>query len=468
MVKKEDIQQYFDSTAQKRLKWNKRNRYYHKLLTKYFRFLIPENSCVLELGCGTGDLLGAVRPSDGAGIDFSPIMLSIASKSYPGFKFYLQDIESLSINDRFDYVIMSDLLGSLWDIQQGFSSLKMVTGQGSKIIISNYNFLWEPVLRFLEFIGLKARQPRQSWLSRKEIIHLLELEGFECFKSFRKILIPAYIPIISPFFNKFIANLPLINHLCLVNFIVARKQQEVESDLTVSIIIPARNEKGNIENAIRRTPKFGKWQEFIFIEGHSEDGTYEEMIRVREAYPDHSIKVAVQTGRGKANAVREGFDMAEGHILMILDADLTTPPEDLPKFYSAIIGNRGAFINGCRLVYPMEKEAMRFLNYLANKFFSLFFSFLLDQHIKDTLCGTKVLTKPDYEKIKVNRNYFGDFDPFGDFDLLFGASKLNLRIIEIPVRYRQREYGSTQISKYKHGLLLIRMSLFAARKIKFN
>ena len=467
MPTKEDNFFYFEKAATKRLKWKRRNRYYHKLLERYFRFLVPEACRVLDIGCGPGDLLYALHPSAGLGVDFSPNIISIASDHYPGLKFSVQDAEDLAINEPFDYVIMSDLIGSLWDVQQAFASLNNVTTHSSKVIISHYNFLWEPVLRFLEFTGLKARQPRQNWLSRKEIIKLLELEGFECYKSFRKIMIPANIPLVSPFFNKFVANLPLLNHLCLVNFIVARKLVEFESAYSVSIVIPARNEKGNIENAILRTPQFGEWQEFIFIEGHSEDVTYDETIRIKEKYPDYRIKVAVQTGTGKANAVREGFEMAEGDILMILDADLTTPPEDMPKFYGAICKNRGEFINGCRLVYPMEKEAMRFLNYLGNKFFSWFFSYLLDQHVKDTLCGTKVLLKSDYQKIKANRKYFGDFDPFGDFDLLFGASKLNMKITEIPVRYRQREYGSTQISKFRHGWLLIRMSLFAAVKIKF-
>jgi SAM-dependent methyltransferase len=467
MHTKEDNFSYFEKAAAKRLRWKKRNRYYHSLLEKYFSFLIPEGSSVLELGCGPGDLLNALKSSGGLGIDYSPNMISVASAQFPGLRFVVQDAEHLSINETFDYIIISDLVGHLWDVQQAFSSLNKVTGRNSKVIISQYNFLWEPALRFLEFIGLKARQPKQSWLSRKEIIKLLELEGFECYKSFRKILFPMRIPLVSAFFNKFIANLPLINHLCLLNFIVARKMEESGSDYSVSIVVPARNEKGNIENAILRTPEFGKWREFIFIEGHSKDGTYEEMVRIKEKYPDQRIKIAVQTGTGKANAVREGFEMAEGDILMILDADLTTPPEDMPKFYQAISRNRGEFINGCRLVYPMEEEAMQLLNYLGNKFFSWLFSFLLDQHVKDTLCGTKVLLKSDYEKIKSNRKYFGDFDPFGDFDLLFGASKLNMKITEIPVRYRQREYGSTQISKFRHGWLLIRMSLFAAVKIKF-
>jgi ubiquinone/menaquinone biosynthesis C-methylase UbiE len=468
MIKKEDLREQFNRTAPGRLRWKRRNKHYHRLLEKYYQFLIPEGSRVVEIGCGTADLLNAVRPSEGTGIDFSPDMLEIARKQHPEHKYYCQDAEKLEIQGEFDYVIMSDLVGSLWDIQQSFSSVRSLTQPRSRIIISQHNFLWQPLLRFLEAVGLKAKHPLQSWLSSRDIIKLLELEGFESIRTMKKILLPLRIPLIGHLFNSILANLPLLNHLCLVNFIVARPKQEDAGEYSVSIVIPARNEKGNIENAILRSPRFGKWQEFIFVEGHSSDGTYEEMLRVKDKYSDYRIKTAIQTGTGKANAVREGFELAEGDILMILDADLTTPPEDMPKFYEAIRTCKGEFINGCRLVYPMEEEAMRTLNYLGNKFFSWTFSFLLGQHLKDTLCGTKVLLKEDYLKIKKNRKYFGDFDPFGDFDLLFGASKLNMKITEIPVRYRQREYGSTQISKFRHGWLLIRMSWFASRKIRFN
>ena len=467
MYTKEDIFLYFKKNASKRIKWRKRNLAYHAILEKYFRFLIPENSRVLEIGCGAGDLLHAVAPDYGVGVDFSPGMLELARKLYPELTFHGQDAESLDLSETFDYIIMSDLVGSLWDIQKALASLRNVCDSRSRIIISQYNYLWEPALRFLEWVGLKAKQPKQNWISLKEMKKMLELEGFECFKSFRKVLFPPGIPLLSLFFNKFLANLPLINHLCMVNFLIARKNEETTGDYSVSIIVPARNERGNIENAILRTPALGKWQEFIFIEGHSSDGTYEEMLRVKEKYPQTRIKVAIQPGKGKADAVRLGFEMAEGDVLMILDADLTTPPEDMPKFYNAISQHKGEFINGSRLVYPMEEEAMQLINFFGNKFFSLLFTYLLGQQVKDTLCGTKVLLKSDYEKIKVNRKYFSDFDPFGDFDLLFGASKLNMKIVEIPVRYRQREYGSTQISKYRHGWLLIQMSLFAAMKIRF-
>ncbi len=363
---------------------------------------------------------------------------------------------------------MSDLLSSLWDIQKVFNNIRQLTTSKTRIIISNNNYLWEYILKLGEILGLKAKQPLQNWLSVNDIDNLLKIEGYEIVKVEKKILLPKYIPILNFVFNKVLANLPILSSLSLVNYIIARPIVKKIQDCTVSIVIPARNEKGNIENAIKRIPEFGSAQEFIFIEGNSSDNTYEEMLRVQKNYKDKDIKVLKQTGKGKGNAVREAFDKATGDILMILDADLTTPPEDMPKFYNALVKNNGEFINGCRLVYPMEKEAMRFLNYLGNKFFGWFFSYLLGQKLKDTLCGTKVLFKSDYDLIVKNRKYFGDFDPFGDFDLLFGAAKLNLKITEIIVRYRDREYGSTQISRIAHGILLFRMSFFAARKIKFR
>lgn len=239
-----------------------------------------------------------------------------------------------------------------------------------------------------------------------------------------------------------------------------------KKDFSTSILIPCRNEKGNVETAIKRVPEFGAHQEIIFVEGGSTDGTKEEIERIIRTYPNKDIKLIVQDGVGKGHAVRKGFAAAEGDILMILDADLTVPPEDLPKFYDALAEDLGEFINGCRLVYPMEKEAMRFLNLMGNKFFSLMFTWILNQRFKDTLCGTKALFRKDYERIQANRRYFGDFDPFGDFDLIFGAVKQNLKVAEVPIRYRERTYGSTNISRFKHGWLLLRMTLFAYRKIK--
>jgi len=467
-MRKEDIKAFYQNGIEKRLRKKKQNRFYHRQLEKNLSFIIPAESRVLELGCGNGDLLKSVKPSYGVGIDFVEKMVNIARDTHPELTFYHMDAEDLWLEDKFDYIIISDLVGVLWDVQKMFQQLQKVTHDGTRIVVTYYNNLWEPLIKFGELLGIKRKQPVHNWLTLNDIKNVMELEDLQVIKHYNKLLLPKYIPLLHSLFNVFLGNMPLLNHLAITRYIIGRPITSPEQDFSVSIVVPARNEQGNIENAIVRTPSFGSHQEFIFMEGHSSDDTYREMERVRDAYPDYDIKAYRQTGKGKGNAVREAFDKASGDILMILDADLTTPPEDMGKFYEALRRNKGEFINGCRLVYPMEKQAMRSLNRLGNKFFGFFFTHVLDQRIKDTLCGTKVLFRRDYEKIRANRSYFGNFDPFGDFDLLFGAAKLNLKITEIIIRYRSREYGETQISRFRHGFLLLRMSLFAARKLKFR
>ncbi|HNU78687.1 MAG: glycosyltransferase [Prolixibacteraceae bacterium] len=466
-MNKESRKAYFDAAAGNILRWRKKNRSYHRLLEEYYSFFIPRGSKVLELGSGTGDLLAAVAPEYGVGLDFSREMITLARQRHPELHFVEADAEDYHFTEKFDYILLSDLVGSLWDVQKVFENMRNASHDRTRIIISNYNYLWEPLIQMGERLGFKQKQPLQNWLSVTDIRSILTLAGFETIRTEKKIIFPKNVPLLSWLFNRYVVNLPIFRGIGLTNFIIARPAVERNAFPSVTLVVPARNEKGNIENAILRTPEFGSFQEFIFVEGNSLDGTWEEMLRVKAAYPDKNIRVIRQTGKGKGNAVREGFEQATGDMLFILDADLTTPPEDMPKFYDALRKNRGEFINGCRLVYPMEKQAMRFLNLIANKAFGLIFSYLLGQSLKDTLCGTKVLLRRDYEIIRDNRSYFGDFDPFGDFDLLFGAAKLNLKIAEVNVRYKERSYGSTQISRFKHGWLLIRMTVYAARKLKF-
>lgn len=477
--------------APERTIWRKRNQYYYDELESLLSFLVPPDSSVVEIGCGTGELLAALRPSRGVGLDFSPEMIKRAREnfpdsSYPGLRFTVDDIEELGEDETFDYVVMSDCVGELTDIWQAFRNLNRITTPRSRVVITYYNALWEPVLNLGEKIGLKMPQDYQNWLSLADIENLLLLNGFEVIKKGHQLLVPKDIPLISRFFNRYIARLPLIRSLCLSVYLVARPLQQPPAatpEYPVTVVIPCRNEKGNIRAAVERLPEMGTHTEILFVDGNSNDGTVEEIEKVIEEYRDRKdIKLLHQIppgsadgadhGRmlklGKGDAVRKGFAAARGDILMILDADLTVPPEDLPKFYSALGEGHGEFINGTRLVYPMEKEAMRFLNILGNKFFSMVFTWLLEQRIKDTLCGTKVLFKKEYEKIAANRAFFGDFDPFGDFDLLFGAVKQNLKIVEVPIRYRERTYGDIKIERFKHGLLLIKMSFIAMNKLKFR
>jgi SAM-dependent methyltransferase len=462
--------EHWDAFAKKTDRWSGLGGYYHRRLAQVYRLLIPAGRRVLDLGCGRGDLLAGLEPSVGVGVDFSAGMVRLARSKYPQFRFIEADIHDFTFDEKFDIIILSDIVNDLWDVQKVFLRIAPLVAPGARVIINFYSHLWEQPLRAAQRLGLAAPLLHQNWLTPDDLTDLLHLEDFEIVKCFHELLFPIPLWPLHLFGNSLLVKFWPFNHLALTNFIVSRplSASPTEREPTVSVIVPARNEAGNIAAILARTPEIGGGTELIFVEGGSDDDTYAVIAREIAARPERNCKLFRQTGKGKGDAVRLGFAEASGDILMILDADMTVPPEDLSRFFEAIRSGKGEFINGVRLVYPMEEQAMRYLNLLGNKFFSLAFSWLLGQPIKDTLCGTKVLWKKDYERIAAGRAYFGDFDPFGDFDLLFGAAKLNLKIVQIPIRYRERKYGETNISRFRHGLMLLRMVFLAARKIKFT
>src|SRR5712691_5720803 len=419
-ARKRDIRSLADANAPDRRNWLARAAFFHQEDLRYLKFLIPEGARVLELGCGTGDLLAALEPSFGVGVDFSAGMIGEARKAHPDLTFVGVDIEDpavvRSLPGPFDAIVVIDTLGALDDCQGMFESLHALCTRETRLVIGYFSHLWYPALKAAEAVGLKMPQPPLNVLAPADVRSLAALADFETVKNEARVLLPVRL--------------------------------------------------AGLGRAVKRFPRFAEALEIIFVEGHSADGTWEEIERVVGAYPDCDIQAMRQPGTGKADAVFAGFDAARGDVLIILDGDLTVPPEQLPKFWDAIASGKGEFVNGSRLVYPMEQEAMRFLNLVANKVFSLLFTWLLSQRFTDTLCGTKAMYRSDYARLKAGRSYFGDFDPFGDFDLIFGASKLGLKAVEIPIRYANRAYGESQISRFRHGLMLLRMVAFAFMRIK--
>jgi ubiquinone/menaquinone biosynthesis C-methylase UbiE len=456
-----------DLNAGRQPNWN---RAYHGRLTRVYQSLVQPGQRVLEIGCGQGDLLAALQPAVGVGVDFSGEMIRRARNRHPQLQFIQADAHALDLHAPFDVVILSDLLNDLWDVEAAFRQLRGVTTPQSRLILNFYSRVWELPLDATRRFGLATPLLEQNWLTVDDVHNLLRLADFEINRRWDEILLPLDLPPLDGIANRYLARIWPFDLAAMTHFVVARQSPRplpAPAEPVVSVIVPARNEAGNIREIFERTPEMGGGTELVFVEGHSRDDTFETIQREMAAHPEQRCQLLRQTGRGKGDAVRLGFAHARGEVLMILDADLTVAPEDLPRFYTALRSGKGEFINGVRLVYPMEKQAMRFLNLLGNKFFSLAFSWLLGQTVKDTLCGTKVLTKTNYERIAAQRSYFGDFDPFGDFDLLFGAARLNLKIIDMPIRYRERTYGTTNIQRWRHGLLLLQMLVFAARRIKF-
>ncbi len=460
---------HWDAVARQQDSWSGWGGAYHCRMAQVYQCLVAPGQRVLEIGCGRGDLLQTVRPAFGVGMDFSREMVRRASRRHPALRFVQADAHALPLAGDFDAIILSDLVNDLWDVQAVFEEVARLSGPQTRVLLNVYSRLWEVPLDVSRWLGLSKPTLHENWLTVNDVDNILSLAGLETIRSWPEILLPLPIPLLAGLCNRLFVRFWPFNELGLTNFVAARRSahpSRPEEKPRVSVVVPARNEAGNIPQILARLPEMGAGTELVFVEGHSIDDTYAAIERAICQNPQRCCRLLQQTGVGKGDAVRLGFAEATGEVLMILDADLTVPPESLPRFYAALVEGRGEFINGVRLVYPIEQQAMRLLNLIGNKLFSMAFSWLLGQPVKDTLCGTKVLWRRDYDRISAGRAYFGDFDPFGDFDLLFGAARLSLKIVDLPIRYGERTYGTTNIQRWKHGWLLLRMTWFAFWRLK--
>jgi SAM-dependent methyltransferase len=461
---------YFERYATERPRFPGAADFLRRDFAATMRRLIPGDARVLEVGSGAGETLAALANPVRHGIDLTPAAVDAARLRHPDLRVELGDALTFARPERYDAIVCDRLVHTVPDVQKLLENVAAHLAPGGRVFLSCFNFLWETAFALAEKAGFKIPAPSANWLSESDLENLFDLAGLEAVKFEDRLLVPAEVPVVGALANRYLASLPALRRLSMYRVYVLRRRDEApKKSASVTVVVPARNEAGNVPAILARTPVLGEGTELIFVEGGSTDDTWATIERAMKEYTG-PLKVSLhrQNGRGKGDAVRVGFAHATGDLLMILDADLTVPPEDLPKFYDAAVGGVAEYIHGTRLVYPMEDEAMRFLNRLGNIGFSKIFTFLLNQPLKDTLCGTKVIWAQDYERLAANRAYFGDFDPFGDFDLIFGASKLNLKILEIPIRYRDRTYGETNISRFRHGWLLLQMSAVAATKLKFT
>jgi 2-polyprenyl-3-methyl-5-hydroxy-6-metoxy-1,4-benzoquinol methylase len=474
--RRERTRKHLAQIAARREVWINRNKYYYDLLSRLLRFLVEPQKKVLSVRCGTGKLLSVVQPSKGKGIDICEEIIEIARQRNPSFEFAVsfpdkEGFHQLFCEDEnFDYILFNDIDDTV-DVLQALQNLKPLCRRHTRLVVTTYNHLWEPLVTFAQWTGMKVPRTEQNWLSTSDIRNLMKLAGFEALETHRVVLLPKYLPLLSTFLNRFCARLPILNRLCMTQVIVARMVPPpvLPEELSVSVIIPCKNEKGNVESAIRRIPRLADRTEVSVCDDQSTDGTADEVLRVQSLYPEKDIRLEHGPGVCKSRNVWTGFNAARGDILMILDADLTTMPEELVYFIDVIASGEAEFVNGSRLVYPVPKGAMSTANMLGNKFFSVAFTYLLGQRVKDTLCGTKVLWRSDWERIRPMLGSWGTEDRWGDYELLFGAAKLNLKILDLPVHYQERVYGSTKMTRvFRHGLVMLKMCWHGFLKLKLG
>lgn len=456
-----------DKRAANRDRWVRSNRYFYDRFKRLLRFIVEPSKRVLEIRCQTGHLLASVEPAYGVGVEISERLVEIAQRNYPHLHFLTSDPEDLQLDERFDYIIFSHLFDTV-DVLGALEKARRACHSDTRLIVCNYNQLWQPLLDLASRLRLRAPFEQPNWLSERDVAGFLELAGFSVVRTHRFLLLPKYIPLLSGLCNELLARLPGIRRLCLMQLIVARPklQPRSEDGVSVSVVIPCRNERDNIEPAVQRMPEMGNHTEILFCDDKSTDGTGAEVERMICKYPHRDIRLIQGPGICKAENVWTGFRAATGNVLMILDGDLAVMPEELPYFLRALLSGSGEFINGSRLVYPIPKQAMKFANMIGNKLFSIAFSLLLDQRIKDTLCGTKVLWRKDWLRMERNLGCWGVKDLWGDYELLFGAGRLHLQIREAPVHYQERIYGTTKMTKvFSNGFRMVKICLGAWRKL---
>ncbi|MDZ4838956.1 MAG: bifunctional class I SAM-dependent methyltransferase/glycosyltransferase family 2 protein [Bacteroidota bacterium] len=464
---REQIAKKNDEITPKRIKWINANKYYYRQLVKHLSHIIEPGAKVMHLRCSIGYLLNELQPAVGVGIDDSGAQIAEAQRKYPNLEFHNQSPEATEVAGKFDYILITSV-EDIIDLQAVMLCIKKNCYPHTRIVIVNYHFLWQPLVKLAEKLNLRIPQKQHNWISAWDINGICSISGYEPLINRRAILMPYNIPLISWFANKILARLPFFRFFTLHRINVARYLPDPNGDYSVSVCIPCRNEVGNIESAVLRVPMMGTHTEIIFGDDKSTDGTGDKVLEMIAKHPEKDIKLVPGPAICKATNVWSCFDSAQGDILMILDADLTVIPEELPYFYEAIARRRAEFVNGSRLVYPMHDEAMRLFNIIGNKFFSIAFSFVLDLTIKDTLCGTKVLWRSDYERIKKLRGSWGVNDRWGDYELIFGAAKKHLKILDLPVHYMERTYGETKMTdRFKNGRIMLSQVWAALWKIKF-
>jgi len=449
-------------------RWRRRNPFYHQRKIEYLQFVVPPDESVLLLGCEDGALLDALLPSRGVGVDASTNAAWLGRKRYPKYEFITSPDYDIDSDERFAYVILNDMAGYVNDLFMLLTALRRHTTPSSRIVIVQHNYLWRPVLRFAARLGLKRPERFRNWLSVGDLRVFLEATGFEPIGVRPKLFCPKRLLGVGPAINWMSGLLPFVGRLASTEVLVARPGDRAlnAARKTASIVLTTRDERANIEPMVKSIPELGAHTEILFVEGHSSDGTREEIERVIRAYPERNIRLLVQDGIGQGDAIRKGFNEATGDVVILLEADRTSPPEDVLKVFDVVASGRAEYVNGSRFVYPRQPGSMPTLNVIGNALFAAWFTWFLGQRTSDVLCGVKAIDRVQFRRVLRNWGFLGLYDPFGDFELAFGAARLGLKISEVPTRYACRQYGVPKTKPLRHGWMLLRMMLRATRVFK--
>ncbi len=345
-----------------------------------------------------------------------------------------------------DTVVISDIEHQL-NPAKNLLNLSRIVGDNTKIILLSKNMVWMILIKILKlFFSFSPK--KNNFLPSSYLDNLYSSCNLELIRQEKIIALPINIPFLTKIINR-IFRLPLLNFFCMSNIAILKKKIKNSSnhkDLKISFIIPCKNEQDNIKVFEQKINENTEPDEYLFGDDNSSDKTSDEIDKLIEKLSDKKIIKYNGPGICKSENVYKGIDLSSGDIIVIYDADHTVSFEDIKFSVSIMKKTNVDFINCTRMIYPQKDGAMKFANFIGNTIFASLFSLLFKKKITDTLCGTKIFYKKDWEKIKENTSQWGMKDLWGDFDLLIGAYKNNLKITEVPVTYYERRENETKMT----------------------
>ncbi len=448
------VVRYFENVVRSS-RWKRKMAAYREHTIKFLSQVVPENKKVLLIGCLTSEILEALRPSYGVGLDVSEeaVRLARANCQNPNVRYHCALPEEYKTTEKFDYVILLNVVDHSDDVLALVDSVSKFVHEDSRVILSMLNPLWHPLVKFASRLKIRIPDHKRNLVGSRILGTALEIKSFKVMDKCRRVLVPKRIPLFSWLCNQFLSRLPGFNSLCFIQYVTAKPAELKKTNRSsCSVIIPCYNEEGNITECINRVPHMGSFTEILVVNDGSKDKTEEIVRNLTPTFPNLTL-ITYAKNQGKGNAVLKGLRAAKGDVVMILDADMTVPPEELTDFFEALESKTADFASGTRFLYPMEREAMRLANYFGNILFSKLVEVIVGSECSDTLCGTKAMRKIDFADFELEDS------AWGDFDLIFHAARRKLKCVEIPVHYKSRVAGESKMKAFSSGISFLKLCL---------
>tara|TARA_B110000977_G_scaffold125183_1_gene160299 strand:+ start:1495 stop:2904 length:1410 start_codon:yes stop_codon:yes gene_type:complete len=454
---------YYLKNKESRENFLKKKNFLFDEISKALNYLINDSNYVKFFCCGNSSIVNKVNSKNIYINEINNTFINSLTKSE------IKKEDEINKNLNFDHIVIADIEHQKF-ITKNLIDLNEKIDNECRVIVLSKSIFWSTLINFYKKIK-NIGPDKNNFLPYSNLRKIFLNTNFEIVKNEKIIFFPFQFSLLTKFINQ-IFRFPVLNFFCMINLTVLKKVQKKNYQAEgkkISFIIPCKNEGGNIKFFYEKIINSTINAEFLFGNDNSSDNTLDEIKKLQQAIPNKEIKIYDGPGVCKSENVYKGINLASGEIILIYDADLTVSFDDLVNSINLLLKTDADFINCTRMIMPQQKNAMKFLNFYGNLFFAFLFSILFKQKITDTLCGTKIFFKKDWEQIKKYNNTWGAKDLWGDFDLLLGAYKNNLKIVENPISYTDRKEDETKMTGIiKNSIRMLIITFVAYYKLRIR